>query len=345
MLEDNSQDIESSEEEELFEHHKYKVDKKQELLRIDKFLIDRIPNTSRNRIQNAAKSGNILVDGKIVKPNYKVKPGEEISIVLPYPPREVELIAEDIPLEILHEDNDVLVINKEAGLVVHPGFGNYTGTLVNALIYHFENLPTQDGPFPRPGLVHRLDKNTSGIMVVAKTDEALTHLANQFFNKTSQRTYQAIVWGDVLEDEGTITGYIGRSQKDRKIMHIYDDEEKGKISITHYKVIRRYGYITHVECKLETGRTHQIRAHFKYIGHPLFNDTEYGGNRIVKGTTFTKYKQFVQNCFSICQRHALHAKTLGFKHPSTGKFLEFDSDLPDDMKQLLQKWEVYSQSR
>lgn len=330
-------------EEELFEHYKITADKGQEPLRIDKFLMDRIPNTSRNKLQVAARNGNILVNGKAVKSNYKVKPDDEISIVLPYPVRNLELIPEDIPLNIVYEDDDLIVINKEAGMVVHPGFGNYTGTLVNALVYHFDNLPSlPNNYFGRPGLVHRLDKNTSGIMVVAKTEDALTHLAKQFFDRTTQRRYQALVWGDFEEDEGTITGNLARSLKNRKIMAVYDEPEIGKHAVTHYKVLERFGYTTLVECKLETGRTHQIRVHMKHIKHPLFNDNEYGGDRILKGTVYTKYKQFVENCFSVLPRQALHAKSLGFEHPRTGEWMQFESDLPEDMEKGIEKWRNYS---
>ena len=333
-------------EEELFEHYKIIADKGQEPLRIDKFLMDRIPNTSRNKLQVAARNGNILVNGKAVKSNYKVKPDDEISIVLPYPVRNLELIPEDIPLNIVYEDDDVIVINKEAGMVVHPGFGNYTGTLVNALVYHFDNLPSlPNNYFGRPGLVHRLDKNTSGIMVVAKTEDALTHLAKQFFDRTTQRRYQALVWGDFDEDEGTITGNLARSLKNRKIMDVFDDPEIGKHAVTHYKVLERFGYTTLVECKLETGRTHQIRVHMKHIKHPLFNDFEYGGDRILKGTVYTKYKQFVENCFSVLPRQALHAKSLGFEHPRTGEWMQFESDLPEDMAKGIEKWRNYSKTK
>ena len=328
---------------EMFEHHRVQTDKGQTVMRIDKFLIDRIPDTSRNRIQVAARNGNILVHGKPVKPNYKVKPFDDISIVLPYPVREIELIPEDIPLDIVYEDDELLVINKPAGLVVHPGYGNYTGTLVNALVYHFENLPNhKSNPSSRPGLVHRLDKNTSGLMVVAKTEDTLTHLARQFYDRTTERRYNAIVWGDLTEEEGTITGHIGRSLKNRKVMDVFPDGEYGKHAVTHYKTLRRYGYVSLVECKLETGRTHQIRAHFRYLKHPLFNDPEYGGDRILKGTSFTKYKQFVQNCFNACPRHALHARTLGFEHPKTGEFMSFDSKIPDDMQDLMDRWDNYA---
>jgi 23S rRNA pseudouridine1911/1915/1917 synthase len=326
---------------ELFEHHKFIADPGQELLRIDKFLIDRIPNTSRNKIQESARAGNILVNGNAVKNNYKIRPGDEVSVVMPYPVREIELLAEDIPLDIVFEDETLLVINKVAGMVSHPGFGNFSGTLVNAVLHHLGVLPGGTDAGVRPGLVHRLDKNTSGLMVLAKTDFAMSHLARQFFDRTSSRKYHAIVWGDFETDEGTVTGNIGRSLKNRKVMSVFPDGEVGKHAVTHYKVLRRFGYVTLLECKLETGRTHQIRAHMQYIGHPLFNDPEYDGDRILSGTTFTKYRQFVENCFQVCPRHALHAKTLGFNHPETGERMEFDSDLPKDMSLLLEKWERY----
>ncbi|MFN3917663.1 MAG: RluA family pseudouridine synthase [Flavobacteriales bacterium] len=336
-------DIDQEENEELYEHHQIKVDKGQSLLRIDKFLIDRLPNTSRNKIQIAAKNGNILVNKLTVKPNYKVKPLDEISIVLPYPVREIELIPENIPLDIVYEDEELLVVNKPANLVVHPGYGNYTGTLVNALMYHFENLPSKPNDFyGRPGLVHRIDKNTTGLLLIAKTENALTLLAKQFFDRKTYRRYQAIVWGNVEQDEGTIEGFIGRSLKDRKVMTVYSNDTQGKHAITHYKVLERFGYITLIECRLETGRTHQIRVHMKHIGHPLFNDPEYGGDKILKGTTFTKYKQFVENCFDILPRQALHAKSLGFTHPATGKWLQFDSETPGDMTKVLERWRKYA---
>ena len=331
---------------ELYEHHRYVADPGQELLRIDKFLFDRLPKVSRNRIQNAARAGNILVNGKEIKPNYKVRPQDEITIVLPYPEREYELVPEDIPLNIVYEDDTLMVLNKPAGLVTHPGHGNYTGTLVHGIAYHVNNLPgkeNMDGT--RPGLVHRLDKNTSGLMVIAKTEYAMSHLAKQFFDRTSSRRYQAIVWGDPEELEGTVTGHIGRSLKNRKVMSVFPDGEFGKHAVTHYKVLRSFGYVSLVECKLETGRTHQIRAHMSHIKHPLFNDPEYGGDRILKGTTFTKYRQFIENCFQVCPRHALHAKTLGFTHPETKEFMEFDSELPEDMANLLDKWERYVATR
>ena len=327
---------ESEGSEELFEHHRYTVDPKQELLRIDKFLMDRLPNTSRNRIQVAARNGNILVNEKQIKPNYRVRPLDEISVVLPYPVREKELIPEDIPLDIVYEDDSVIVINKPSNMVVHPGYGNHSGTLVHALLHHFKNLPNQKDHAGRPGLVHRLDKNTTGLMVIAKTEEALTNLAKQFFDRTTKRTYNALVWGDPKEDEGTITGNLARSLKNRKIMQVFEEEEGiGKHAITHYKVLKRFGYVTLIECRLETGRTHQIRIHLKHAGHTLFNDPEYNGNKVLKGTTFSKYKSFVHNCFKMCERQNLHAKTLGFTHPETGEFMEFDSDLPDDMDKCL----------
>lgn len=338
------EDFEESEE--MFEHHRFVADKGQEVMRIDKFLLDRIPNTSRNKIQNAAKDGNIIVNNEKVKPNYKVKPGDEISIVMPYPVREIELIPEDIPLDIIYEDDTVIVVNKPADLVVHPSYGHYSGTLVNALLYHFEQLPSKtEDFFGRPGLVHRLDKHTTGLLVIAKTEHALTHLSKQFFDRTTERRYNALVWGDFEEEEGTVTGNLGRSLKNRKLMTVFPDGEYGKHAVTHYKVLKRFGYVTLIECKLETGRTHQIRAHMKYIGHPLFNDLEYGGDRILKGTTFTKYKQFVKNGFSLLEGQALHAKTLGFEHPKTGEFLRFDSELPIHFQQVLEKWEVYISTR
>lgn len=346
MAELSEKEYDEQDSEELYEHHKITVDKGQEIIRIDKFLIDRLPNTSRNKIQVAAKNGNILVNQKTVKSNYKIKPYDEISIVLPYPIREIELIPQNIPIDIVYEDDDFLIVNKEAGMVVHPGYGNYSGTLVNALIYHFENLPKKkDDFYGRPGLVHRIDKNTTGIIAIAKTENALTNLAKQFFDRTTERRYQALVWGNIEEEEGTITGNIGRSLKNRKVMDVFPEEDYGKHAVTHFKVLRRYGYVTLVECKLETGRTHQIRAHFKYFGHPLFNDNEYGGDKILKGTTFTKYKQFVENCFSLIQGQALHAKSLAFNHPNTKEWVAFDSELSEGFKKLLDKWENYGKQK
>ena len=326
---------------EEFEHHNFIVDPKQELLRIDKYLMDKLPNATRNKIQIATKAGSIKVNGKIVKSNYKVRPGDEISMVLSYPKEDFEVVAENIPLDIIYEDEELLIINKPAGLVVHPGFGNKTGTLVNALAYYFKNLPLRDGDDHRPGIVHRLDKNTSGLMVIAKTEFALTHLSNQFFERTSDRRYVALVWGHLEEDTGTIEGHIGRSFKNRKVMSVFPDGEYGKEAVTHFKVLKRFDYVTLVECKLDTGRTHQIRAHFKYIGHPLFGDIEYGGDKILKGTTFTKYKQYVDNCFRILPYQALHAKTLEIDKPSTGKRLSFQSELSTELQQVIDKWENY----
>ncbi|ADX67230.1 MULTISPECIES: RluA family pseudouridine synthase [Weeksella] len=326
----------------LYEHFSITVDKGQSLLRIDKFLMIRIENATRNKIQQAAENGNILVNNLPVKSNYKVKPGDFIQIMLENPPREHKIIAEDLPLNIVFEDDQVLVIDKPAGMVVHPGHGNYSGTLVNALKFHFDNLPSMSAELERPGLVHRIDKDTSGLLVIAKTEQAMNHLALQFANHTTTRKYNALVWGNVTEDEGTITGHIGRHLKDRMQMAVFEDGSQGKHAVTHYKVLERLSYVTLVECQLETGRTHQIRTHFKYIGHPLFNDERYGGNKILKGTTFTKYKQFVENCFNICPRQALHARTLGFTHPTTGEFMEFEATLPNDMQSLIEKWRNYA---
>jgi 23S rRNA pseudouridine1911/1915/1917 synthase len=329
----------------LFEHHRFNVDAGQSLLRIDKFLTLRLENTSRSRIQNAANAGNILVNNIAVRPNYRVKPGDIIQIVLPNPPREIELIPENIPLNIVYEDDDVIVVNKEPGMVVHPAYGNYTGTLINALMWHFRDLPLFQTGELRPGLVHRIDKNTSGILLIGKNEYAQNRLAKQFFDRTTDRKYIALVWGTPDPPEGTITGNVGRNPKDRKIMYVFPDGDQGKHAVTHYKVIENLGYISVVECKLETGRTHQIRVHFSYIKHPLFNDEEYGGDRILKGTTFAKYQQFVKNCFEILPRQALHAKSLAFDHPVTKKRLSFDSELPLDMQTVIEKWRNYSGNR
>lgn len=330
-------------EDELYEHLRVDVPKGQELLRIDKFLMHFVPNTTRNKIQQAANNGDIYVNDVPVKSNYKVKPFDVVRVLLPHPPFENRIDPENIPLDIVYEDDSLLVINKPAGLVVHPGHGNYTGTLVNALAYHFQNLPLNSSE--RPGLVHRIDKNTSGLLVIAKTDAAMAHLARQFEFKTSEREYVAMVWGNVKEDEGTIEGNIARHVKDRMQMAVFADPNIGKPAVTHYKVLERFGYVTLVSCILETGRTHQIRVHMKHIGHTLFNDERYGGNLILKGTTFAKYKQFVENCFKITPRQALHAKTLGFTHPVTGEMMRFDTELPDDMKLLIEKWRTYATAR
>lgn len=330
---------------ELFEHFRFSADPGQNVLRIDKFLFNKLEGTSRSRIQSAANAGNILANGFTVKPNYRVKPGDSISIVLPHPPRKIELIPENIPLQVIHEDEDLIIVNKTAGMVVHPGYGNYSGTLVNALMYHLKDNALFSTGEERPGLVHRIDKNTSGLLVIAKNELALNKLASQFFHKTSARTYVALVWGDIKEVEGTIEGNIGRNPKDRKQMHVFPEGDLGKVAVTHYRILERLGYVNLVECRLETGRTHQIRVHFQHISHPLFNDPEYGGNRILRGTTFTKYKQFVQNCFDLLPGQALHAQTLGFIHPESGKEVEFEAPPPEGFSTVLQKWRTYLQGR
>lgn len=334
--------VELESDDELFEHHRFDVPKGQSMVRIDKYLMQVVENTTRNKIQQAATAGNILVNDVPVKSNYKVKPFDVVRYLMAHPPYEYLLEPENIPINIIYEDDQLLIVNKEAGMVVHPGHGNYSGTLVNALAFHFENLPMNSSE--RPGLVHRIDKNTSGLLVVAKTDHAMAYLAKQFADKTSEREYIALVWGNLVKEEGTIGGYIGRHQKDRMQMAVYDSDAFGKPAVTHYKVLERFGYVTLISCKLETGRTHQIRAHMKHIGHPLFNDERYGGHQILKGTTFTKYKQFVENCFKILPRQALHAKTLGFEHPTTKEFMRFDSDIPQDMVDCIEKWRNYSKS-
>lgn len=334
---------------EMFLHNQISVDKGQAPLRIDKFLVTRLEKVSRNRVQNAIDSGCILVGDKTVKSNYKVKPNDIISVVLPSNPEdEFELVPEYIPLNIVYEDDEVLVINKPAGMVVHPAIGNYSGTLANALVYHFQhnNLPLLHGnTIERPGLVHRIDKDTSGLMVIAKTDYAMTHLAKQFYYHTIDREYYALVWGDVEQEKGTIVGNIGRNPKDRMQMLVFENGEDGKHAVTHYEVIERFYYVTLVKCILETGRTHQIRAHMKYIGHTLFNDRRYGGHEILKGTIYAKYKQFVKNCFEIIPRQALHARTLGFVHPRTEKKMFFEAELPHDFVSALEKWRNYVQAR
>jgi 23S rRNA pseudouridine1911/1915/1917 synthase len=337
LLEDDFQ------EESLHEHFSFTADKGQEPLRVDKYLMNRIENATRNKIQNAAKAGSIFVNDKAVKSNYKVKGGDVVRVLFGHPPHENLLVPEDIPIEIVYEDDTVVVINKAAGMVVHPGHGNYSGTLINALLFHFDNLPNNTDE--RPGLVHRIDKDTSGLLVIAKTEEALTHLSKQFFDKSSERKYLALVWGNLKEDEGTIEGHIGRHPKNRLKMMVFPEGEVGKPAITHFKVIERFGYVTLLECQLETGRTHQIRAHMKHIGHTLFNDERYGGNAILKGTHFSKYKQFVENCFKLIPRQALHAKTLGFEHPKTGQWMQFDSEIPQDLAQTLGKWRNYAQHK
>ncbi len=330
---------------ELYEHHRFVAGAGQVPLRVDKFLMNFVENATRNKIQQAAKEGSVFVNDIAVKSNYKVKPNDVVRVLFSHPPYENLLTPENIPLDIVYEDEVLLVVNKPAGMVVHPGHGNYSGTLINALIYHFDNLPNNSSN--RPGLVHRIDKDTSGLLVVAKTEEAMTHLAKQFFDKTSKREYVALVWGNISEDEGTVEGNIGRHPKNRLQNTVFEgeEEEKGKPAITHYKVIERLGYVTMVSCRLETGRTHQIRVHMKHIGHTLFNDERYGGEKILKGTTFTKYKQFVDNCFKVLPRQALHARTLGFEHPITGEHMHFEAPIPDDIKQCVERWRKYAKNQ
>ena len=330
---------------EMYEHHRIEAENGQNLLRVDKFLMTRLPNASRTKIQEAADAGNIRVNGNPVKSSYKVKPRDIVTVMMAYARREMEIIPEDIPLDIVYEDEALLVVNKPAGMVVHPCYGHYSGTLVNALAWHLRGNPLFNAADPRPGLVHRIDKDTSGLLVVAKTEKAKNHLAPQFFHKTSSRRYTAVCWGNLESETGTITGNIGRSLANRKVMACFPDGSHGKPAVTHWRVLERLGYVNVVECILETGRTHQIRAHFKHIRHPLFNDKDYGGDEILKGTTFAKYRQFVQNCFDTCPRQALHAKTLGFDPPLTGERLSFDSPLPDDMCRLIEKWRAYVQGR
>lgn len=330
-------------EQELHEHFAFDIDSGQEPLRIDKFLMSRIENATRNKIQNAAKEGSIRVNDKIVKSSYKVKKDDKIRILFTHPPYENLLTPEKIDLDIEYEDDSIIIVNKKSGMVVHPGHGNYSGTLINALLYHFENLPNNSSN--RPGLVHRIDKDTSGLLVVAKTEKSMTLLAKQFFKKSVEREYYALVWGDVKDDEGVINAPIGRNPKNRLQMIVYEDMEGGKEAITNYKVIERFGYVTLVSCRLQTGRTHQIRVHMKYIGHTLFNDERYGGNKILKGTVYTKYKQFVDNCLRLLPRQALHAKTLGFIHPKTKEKLSFNSEIPDDITSVIDKWRLYSKHK
>ena len=327
-------------EEELFEHHSFTASKGQDPLRIDKYLMNFIEHATRNKIQQAAKDGSIWVNGTSVKQNYRVKAGDQIRVLFAHPPHEFLLTPENIPLDIVYEDDVLLVVNKPAGMVVHPGHGNYSGTLINALLYHIGNLPKNSNE--RPGLVHRIDKDTSGLLVVAKTEAAMTHLAKQFFEKTSEREYVALVWGNMETDEGTIEGHIARNPKNRLQMTVFPNGDQGKEAVTHYKVLERLGYVSLISCNLETGRTHQIRVHLKYIGHTLFNDERYGGEKILKGTSFTKYKQFVENAFKILPRQALHAKTLGFVHPVSGKYMRFDSEIPADMAECIEKWRQYA---
>lgn len=345
LLDNNDEQLEVSEE--LYERLTITVDKGQEPMRLDKFLTARIENASRNKIQKAIETGRVLVNNKKVQANHKIRPGEEIVV---YSDKEVhseEIVPEQMPLNIIYEDDEILIINKPVGLVVHPASGNYTGTLVNGVAWHLlqQNASLDPAELPRCGLVHRIDKNTSGLMVLAKTGKAVASLAKQFFDHTVHRQYVALVWGDVQNDSGTVVAHIGRHKRFRKVFDAYPDGEYGKHAITHYKVLERLGYVTVIQCELETGRTHQIRVHMQHIGHPLFNDEVYGGDRIVKGTVFTKYKQFVENCFEICPRHALHAKTIGFIHPRTRQEVQFESEMPSDMSSVIEKWRNYSASR
>jgi len=340
MYEEDKFDQESDE---LFEHYRLKVDSGQQPLRIDKFLFERLPNASRSKIQGAIKLGFVLVNDQQTKSNYKIRPNDEIVISLPEPPRDTEVIPENIPLDIVYEDDHLLVVNKPAGMVVHPAFQNWSGTLVNALTYHFSHLPEMTHNEGRPGLVHRIDKDTSGLLVIAKTELAMNGLAKQFFDHSIERTYWALVWGEPKEQKGTINVHIGRSPKDRKVTVAFPEGDFGRHAITHYEVIKELRYVSLIKCNLETGRTHQIRAHMKYIGHPLFGDSTYGGGKIVKGTQFSKYKSFVENCFKLMPRQALHAKSLGFVHPVTKNKLYFDSDIPSDFKEVLARWEKYVQ--
>jgi 23S rRNA pseudouridine1911/1915/1917 synthase len=332
---------ESEENEDLFEHHRIVADKGQELLRIDKFLMDRLPNVTRNKVQQAIRDGFVMVNEKEVKPNYKVHPGDVIVISLPEPPRDTEVVPENIPLNIVYEDEHLLVVNKEAGMVVHPAYNNWNGTLVNALTWHFQNLPEMEGNAGRPGLVHRIDKDTSGLLVIAKTELAMQSLAKQFFHHTIERTYVAMVWGEPEPAAGTINVNLGRSLKDRRVTAAFPEGDFGRRAVTHYKVLQNLRYVSLVQCNLETGRTHQIRAHMQYLGHPLFNDATYGGDKILKGTSFSKYKAFVENCFKAMPRQALHARSLGFTHPASGKFVQFESELPKDFLDVIEKWENY----
>jgi len=337
----NMQDDIDEPDDDLFEHHRIVADAGQTLLRIDKFLMDRLPNVTRTKIQSGIHEGFVKVNDKPIKPNYKIHPNDIITVSFPEPPRDTDVKPENIPINIVFEDEHILVVNKAAGMVVHPAYQNWSGTLVNALTYHFQNLPQMQGNEGRPGLVHRIDKDTSGLLVIAKSEMAMTSLAKQFFDHSIERTYQAIVWGIPEPTEGTINVNVGRSLKDRRVTTAFPDGDFGRTAITHFKLLQDLRYVSLIECRLETGRTHQIRAHMKFLGHPIFNDEMYGGNKVVKGTVFSKYKQFVDNCFKIIPRQALHAKTLGFIHPATKKFIQFDSELPEDFKEVIEKWEHY----
>lgn len=334
--------LEDDEEQQLYEHFRIVVDKGQEPLRVDKYMFERLKHSSRNRIQKAADAGFVHVNGQPVKSNYKVRPLDVITLMLDAPQHDHTIEAEDIPLDIVYEDTDLMVVNKAPGMVVHPGAGNFHGTLINAVAWHLKDLSSFDANDPAVGLVHRIDKDTSGLLVIAKTPIAKTKLGLQFFKKTTHRSYNALVWGNFNEDEGRIEGNIGRDPKDRLRMNVFPpDSETGKSAVTHYRILERFGYVTLVECILETGRTHQIRAHMKHIGHPLFGDERYGGTEILRGQRSSTYKAFIQNCFKACNRQALHARTLGFVHPTTGRQMDFTSDLPNDMRQLIDKWSIY----
>ena len=343
-IEEDELEVVGEEQRELYEHYRFVVDKGQALVRIDKYLVNIMAAISRNRIQDAADCGNIHVNGKSVKSNYRVKPFDIITIHLAYPPSEFEIIPQDIPIKIVYEDDDIILVNKQPGLVVHPGFGNFDGTLLNAIAWHLKDQPEFNLNDSRIGLVHRIDKDTSGLLLLAKTEYAKMHLGKQFFEKTTQRRYQALVWGNVKEDQGTIVGALARDPRDRMQFTVFPDGENpfAKHAVTHYRVLERFGYVTLVECRLETGRTHQIRVHMKHIGHTLFADERYGGHLILKGNTSTMYKAFVKNCFYICPRQALHAKTLGFVHPATNEYMHFESELPQDLSELIQKWRDYA---
>ncbi len=340
-MNENMENAELAEDEELYEHHRFVVDKGQAPLRIDKFLTERISNATRSKIAQAIESEAVKVNDEPVKASYKIRPLDVIVIALPEPPRDTDVVPENIPLNIVYEDDDLLVLNKPAGMVVHPAYQNWSGTLVNALTYHLQNLPTSQNGEGRPGLVHRIDKDTSGLLVIAKTELAMAHLARQFYDHSIERTYYALVWGELNPLEGTVNVNLGRSLKDRRVTAAFPDGDFGRHAITHYKTLQQLRYVSLVQCNLETGRTHQIRAHMQYLGHPLFNDATYGGDKILKGTTFTKYRQFVDNCFKIMARQALHAKSLGFIHPRTKQKMQFDSELPEDFTSVLDKWEKY----
>jgi len=334
--------ITHEEEDELYEHHRVVVDKGQGLMRLDHYLKHHVPNVTRTKLQSAIEAESVKVNDKTAKSSYKVKPLDVITLSLPHPPRDTDIVAENIPLHIIYEDNELVIINKPAGMVVHPAHGNWSGTLINALLYYFQNLPTGRNGQARPGLVHRIDKDTSGLLVIAKTDYAMAHLARQFFEHSIERTYLALVWGEPKQPAGTITGHVGRSPRDRRIMDVFADGSQGKHAVTHYKTLQSFRYLSLMQCNLETGRTHQIRAHFRHIGHPLFSDATYGGDKILRGTTSGSYRAFVENCFALMPRQALHAKSLGFVHPRTKEWLQFESALPADFAGVLEKWQNYS---